>query len=391
MFAGRINEIKELEKGLFQTKKGHNAHFLITGERGIGKSSLLNLIKPTASGKIVSMDFGSFNFVTANILISHKTTLSTFIKLIEKNLKREIGRLEKVRTFFDDTWSFVQRIKVLDSGIDKNEVTEDIDLIMDDFAYSLAETCKRITKSEAGEESKDGIVFFIDEADSACADLHLGYFFKAVTELLLQNECYNVMFVVAGLPDVIEKLATSHESSVRIFNELTPDYRKYVVDRGIEEGNSINEDKTTISSKAKESISTLSEGYPHFIQQFAYSAFEANTDGEIGVEDVSDGAFSQGGALDAIGKRYYQSAYNEQIKSDEYREVLSIMAENLNTWIKKSDIRNKFSGKDHTVSDALKALTDRKIILKNPSKAGEYRLQQRGFALWIKLFGQREK
>lgn len=95
--------------------------------------------------------------------------------------------------------------------------------------------------------------------------------------------------------------------------------------------------------------------------------------------------------MDAIGSRYYQSAYNEQIKSDEYREVLTIMAESMNSWIKKSEIREKFSGSDHTVTDALKALTDRRIILKNPSKVGEYRLQHRGFALWIKLFGQRGK
>ena len=67
------------------------------------------------------------------------------------------------------------------------------------------------------------------------------------------------------------------------------------------------------------------------------------------------------------------------------------MAENLSSWVKKSDIRNKFTGDDITLTNALKALTARKIILKNPSKMGEYRLQQRGFALWIQLFGKRKK
>lgn len=67
------------------------------------------------------------------------------------------------------------------------------------------------------------------------------------------------------------------------------------------------------------------------------------------------------------------------------------MAESLNSWIKKSQIREKFTGKDQTLTDALQALTNRKIILRNPSKIGEYRLQQRGFALWIKMFGERKK
>lgn len=396
MFAGRLKEIEGLEQGLHQTKNGHTSNFLLTGERGIGKSSLLSLIKPTATGEIKAPDYDTFKFVVINTVISNKSSLTSFIKLIERNIKRELGKTELVRSFLNDTWAFAQRLRILDSGVEKNTVDDDLDLVIDDFSYSLSETCKRITSPEKGEIRNDGIVIIVDEADNACHDLHIGYFFKVVTELLQQNGCNNVMFIVAGLPDVVEKLASSHESSLRVFNqfmikELSVDDRKYVVDRGLEEGNKVNAEQTTITSEAKTLISTLSEGYPHFIQQFSYSAFEYNTDGEINGTDVAEGAFKEGGALDAIGSRYYRTAYNEQIKSDEYREVLTIMAGSMNSWIKKSEIRERFSGSDHTVTDALKALTARKIILKNPSKLGEYRLQHKGFALWIKLFGQREK
>ena len=104
-----------------------------------------------------------------------------------------------------------------------------------------------------------------------------------------------------------------------------------------------------------------------------------------------EAAFKQGGAIDAIGSRYYASAFYDKIKSDEYRQVLSIMAEKLNSWTTKAEIRAKFTGDEFSLSNALQALTRRKIILKNPSKMGEYRLQQRGFAFWIKLFGDRKK
>jgi len=63
----------------------------------------------------------------------------------------------------------------------------------------------------------------------------------------------------------------------------------------------------------------------------------------------------------------------------------------MNAWISKAEIRAKFTGDGSTLSNALQALTTRKIILKNQSRIGEYRLQQRGFALWIKLFGERRK
>jgi energy-coupling factor transporter ATP-binding protein EcfA2 len=397
MFAGRVKEMQAFEKGLHQTKNGHGTNLLLTGERGIGKSSLMNLLKCLAAGLVrpVTGDYKTFNFVTVNVVISDRTSLVSFIKLIEKNISRELGKIETVRKFLAETWSFVQRIKVLDSGVDKATPTDDSDLLIDEFAYSLSETCKRIASPEKGEHGRDGVVFLIDEADNASPSLHIGYFFKAVTEMLQSHGCSNVMFVVAGLPEVVEKLAKSHESSIRIFThlkikELNFTDTKYVVDRGIAAGNDVNEVKTTIGELAKDHIATLSEGYPHFIQQFAYSAFDRNVDGEITMEDVLDGAFSEGGAIDSIGTRYYASDYHSKIKSDEYRQVLSIMAENMNEWIKKSEIRSSFSGDDQTLTDALRALTTRKIILKNESKMGEYRLQQRGFALWIKLFGSRK-
>lgn len=131
--------------------------------------------------------------------------------------------------------------------------------------------------------------------------------------------------------------------------------------------------------------------YPHFIQQFAYSSYDSDTDGEITTEDVLEAAFGRGGAIDSIGSRYYESAFYDKIKSNEYRQVLSIMAEKMNSWITKAEIRANFSGDETTLSNALQALTTRKIILKNAAKRGEYRLQQRGFAIWIKLFGQQKQ
>lgn len=395
MFAGRYQEIDSLEQGLHQTKHGHSTNFLVTGERGIGKSSLMMCLDYIAKGDVIN-NCDKFDFVSISIVLSPKITLVTLIKLIERKLNRELSKIESFRSFIKDTWSFAQRLKVMDSGIEQSDIDADDDILIDEFSYSLSETCNRLINPKKGESKKDGIVFFIDEADNVADELRIGYFFKVVTELLQKNGCSNIMFMLAGLPDAAEKLSKSHESSIRLFHhlkirELIPEDRKYVIERGLESGNEINAEKTTISEDAKNSISTLSEGYPHFIQQIAYSAFEHNDDGEISKQDVTESAFKSGGAIDSIGSRYYESSFHDKIKSDEYRQVLSIMADKMNSWIKKSEIRVQFEGDDTTLTNALQALASRRIILKNPSKMGEYRLQHRGFAIWIKLFGGRKK
>jgi Cdc6-like AAA superfamily ATPase len=45
MFVGRVAELVKLESCLVQTRAGSPSNFMLTGERGIGKSSLLNYIK----------------------------------------------------------------------------------------------------------------------------------------------------------------------------------------------------------------------------------------------------------------------------------------------------------------------------------------------------------
>jgi hypothetical protein len=396
MFAGRYEEVLALEKALFQTKHGQPTNIMLTGDRGIGKSSLLFYLQAVSNGHIKSPDYDRFNFVTINIQISDRLDISTLLKLSESSISREIGKVESIRGFLAETWSFIQRIRVMDSGISAAEQDSEVELQLDNFVFSLAETCKRIVNLERGETKKDGILFLFDECDNAIPALRLGYFFKTVTEALLRQNCQNVMFGIAGLPDTPEKLSKSHESSVRIFSqlkisELSVKDRKYVIDKGIEEGNKINDAKTSISEDARDRIATFSEGYPHFIQQFAYSAFDVNSDGEISTDDVMEAAFKKGGAIDEIGARYYATAFYDKIKSDEYRQVLTIMAGKLDSWVTKADIRAEFTGDESTLSNALQALWTRKIILKNPSKMGEYRLQQRGFALWIKFFGGRER
>jgi hypothetical protein len=103
MFAGRYDELVALEKGLHQTKNNNASNFLITGERGIGKSSLMMCLKHVSDGSIPSLKHGSFNFIRINVAISDRTNLVTLIKIIEKNITREIGKIEVVRNFLNQT------------------------------------------------------------------------------------------------------------------------------------------------------------------------------------------------------------------------------------------------------------------------------------------------
>jgi len=139
-------------------------------------------------------------------------------------------------------------------------------------------------------------------------------------------------------------------------------------------------------------LAFITEGYPHFIQQFAFCAFDADRDNNIDVADVLNGAYGETGALKQLGLKYFEKQYFDQVSSDEYRQVLRIMAKHSNQWVTKADIRKEAAKiKSSTLDNALNALKSRGIILPKKGTKGTYKLPSRSFAVWIRAYTQTEE
>jgi AAA ATPase-like protein len=391
MFVGRLSESGKLENHLLQTQAGRPVNFLLTGERGIGKTSLLLYLKYIATGAI-PVNGRTFSFLVIETDIHQRVDQLALVKKIELGLRRELSKTEQTRQFMSDAWKFLQRLEFGGFALKAGEKIDE-DLVVEEFAYSLAETVKRITSLQPEDLSAkvyDGLLVLIDEADNSGAEMGLGSFLKLLLERLQKNGCDRVLIGLAGLPEVRKVLVESHPSSLRLFEELpvgrlTDDDVGSVIDICLERANKENDAKTGITPGAKRRLVDLAEGFPHFIQQFGYCAFEADSDDLIDESDVSNGAFGQRGGLEIIGDCYYRTDFYKKILKESYRQVLRIMADKQDAWITKAEIKKRFSGKDSTLDNAVQALRDRHIILSREGHRGVYRLQHRGFAMWIKL------
>jgi hypothetical protein len=265
----------------------------------------------------------------------------------------------------------------------------------------MVDTVKAVTEdtkaSELGlREKKDGVVILIDEVDQASKSLNLGLFLKNLTEVLIQEDINKILLILAGLPKARDVLRESHESSLRLFEEfklttLTKGEVQEVINAGLQEVKGQGRDVVSITEGAIDIIHRYSEGYPHFVQQIAYSAYALDEDKNIDVADVERAMFSDNGALDLIGDRYYKDLYYGKIKQDSYRQILDIMARKFNDWVSKGEIEEYFIGKESALTNGIKALRDRNIILSRPGRKGLYRLQWVGFAVWINRINQRRQ
>jgi len=386
LFKGRKEEMLIIEQSLFQTKNGNPQHFLVEGERGLGKSSLFLMVEQQATGKIPLRNLEKVNFIVINIELDSTQSFFEILKLIAADFKRALSEKEKIRTLAKSVWDFLSNWEIL--GVRYHKIDESL-IQPYEILNELVLNFENVIKLSNNEI--DGILILIDEADRPGEKASLGELVKLLTEKLSKRGCDQVVLGMTGQPGLISKLKASHESSSRIFSVLTlkplsDDENKAVVLSGLKNANRVNKQQTTIDNDALELISQLSEGYPHFLQEFAYKSFEKDNDYRICIEDVKEGAFGQNGALSQLRHKYFNELFFTQIGSDEYRRVLQAMAKFSDSYVNREKINNEISIKETTLNNALQALKTRNIIIPNPGHQGEFRLPTKSFAAWIKAY-----
>jgi type II secretory pathway predicted ATPase ExeA len=266
-------------------------------------------------------------------------------------LAEEQKRLEAAKKIVD----FLSNWEVLGFRYHKSDIEIDPEDICDQLVIQIVSFCSTL------QNERDGILLLLDEADQPPSSANLGKFCKYFTERLTKKGCESLSLGIAGLPIVLDRLRESHESSPRLFDivhlePLEVNERKQVVQIGLESANKKNEQPTNIAELALKQIAELSEGYPHFVQQFAHSAFDTDDDNHIDVNDVSEGAYRENGAIAQLGKKYFDSMYFGRIGSDDYRTVLNTMAIHGDEWLSRKQIITESKLKATTVSNALNAL-----------------------------------
>lgn len=347
-FVGRRSELRRLEASLLHAIQEKPINFMLTGERGVGKTSLLNYVQSMAR-RIDSSESQAFNFLVVQVQIDRSTTLLDLVRKIEGALRKELDRNEPARKFLVQSWGFLRRLEV--AGISIREETEKPSLMWEDFADTLLQTVRRVCRPDHPETgfvgiNFDGLLLLMDEVDTANSELQLGAFLKCLTEYLQRGGCNRLIIGLSGLPQMVDVILRSHPSALRVFEDLRlsrlpRNEVRELVDTFLLTAQQDNRRLFEMDQSAFDLVMELSEGHPHFVQQICYCGFNAmmnrgfdssmHVRGEtraggfvVTREDVAMGAFSPRGAIDVIGDIYYRHAVDALTSSELH--VLSRMS-----------------------------------------------------------------
>ncbi len=359
-FAGRAEELITLIKALYQTGNGNPRHMIVTGPRGIGKSSFINQIESVVeeSEKVLSIlniDAGEFDFAFA--VFKYRALEGQSLHQIISSLLQKIPTKISKENVKDILGGFLKKwkpsISVAGGAFGVEYHSDSVSDMSADFVSAVRNLWNAI-KNEV-----HGIIFIIDEVDTVAGDTNIASFLKVTTEELTESGLNNVAVFLVGITGAMEKLKEDHKSVARIFEtvELLPldeAESKDVIDKAL------STTDVEVTSGAKDTIVRLSGGFPSPIHQLGYHAFDIDKDNLIDEDDLEK-------ALDeVIGriKREELSRLLREAGSGDYRRIMIAMANHDQVNVPLRDIGEAIGRKTNELSSYMTKLVSTDLINK---------------------------
>lgn len=370
-FAGRIDEVLKVQAALNQTRHGKVQHILLTGERGIGKTSLGLYARYIARQPIEALKT-DFRYVTAYYTVEREQSLvdvcrgltTKLLENVDQGLaKKCTERLKKLKLHFAVHVPGVGEIKV-DPAAAPPEIQS---RLYADFEKAIEEAWDEL------KGSYNGILLVVDEIHNLKTFDGVGSFFKVVSEAWAVDGYRNAMFAVIGLPDVPANISRDDPSAPRIFSYV--ELKRMTADECLKiVRNCISKSGKTIDDEAALAIATRSGGFPYFLHQLGYDAFESDTDGAIDMKDLNNG-FSA--SLVQFERMFFGDLY-KSVEGKQKQKIVDELASSYSNPRTATDLAKALKIKN--VHQYLKPLEKDGIVEKIKSK---YRLSSELLSIYV--------
>lgn len=364
LFAGRAKELEVLIDALYQIGHGNPKHTIVTGPRGIGKSSFINQIQSLTKNRSailreLAVHAGEFGFkfaVYQHIAMKNQTTEIIVTSLIDQMRKDTKGDLRSWFGALLEKWKPKFKVPTVGEIEYQPQNLQDTLTIGPDFIEAIGNLWDEI------KGSKDGIVIIIDEVDTVATDTDIASFLKTSTELLLQSGLDRVSLYLGGITDAIEKLKGDHASIGRVFEtvELSPMSReesRLVITKTL--GSGVESSQVEIKNSAIERVVEIAEGFPAVIHQLCYHAYRYDADSSIDDDDVQL-------ALHDVVTRVRREELDESLSragTGYARKILFVMANDDRYNVPLADIAKRLSKPTNEVSSPItKLVRDEKVV-----------------------------
>lgn len=370
-FAGRRAHFHNAVDALYNSK-----NILITGARGIGKSSIAYQLLYLASGdntlaERLGVDLGGEKFgrITGDHRCTPGNTLTDVAASLLVTLQNSIGEVRKLLGEEFETGIDLKYFKLGSKEIYEPSSTGDL-------ATMFAIDVDRVFKSCNVPAS--GITFLIDEVDVLLQEVDLAPFLKAVVEKLRLSYHLTTSFIVSGVTGITTELLLQHPSAGRLFENLNLGPMSNgelgeIIDLCLDDTG------VDITEHAKNRIVGLANNFPQPVHLIGYHAYRLDADAHIDVEDVEK---AKEFVVTDLKKKEFQDRFDRLIQGG-VLEVTRALAISKYETVKSVYFQRMVRTDVKMISRALKELEEHGIVEEQSS--GVYRFRDPLFRVYLRI------
>jgi predicted AAA+ superfamily ATPase len=343
--AGRDEILESIRIAIRRNISGKSdSNFLLVGLRGVGKTVLLNKVEAIADDEKAITNF---------IEISINEPLSKTIIVTLRSALLKLDRIEQVKQAWRVLKSFIEAVKIKHGD---TELSIDFDGepgVADSGNLTLDLADLFVATGEAAKARKTAIVILIDEIQNM-EPIELEALIMAVHRI--NQKKLPIMVVGAGLPNLIKLTGDAKSYAERLFKypdigPLNPKEAKRALVQPAEAAG------VKFAEDAVDEVIKLTKGYPYFLQEWGYQAWNTSSKSPITISDIRSASQK---AEENLDKNFFRSRYERL--SNPQKVYLRAMAKLGTEPQKTSDIAKEIGKDSKQLSSTRDGLIEKGMI-----------------------------
>lgn len=377
-FIGRTDEIERIVRSLKQVELGKPQAIFLTGEYGIGKSSLAGYIRSYAEKENHLLGIHVLLGGAQTLENMAVKTVETVIK--EHNYNQSIG--EKIRNFLS---KYIGKQELWGININLEALKSDSPNISNGFLPFLRDLLKQVE----GNGIK-GIMLILDELNGITSNPNFAHFIKTlVDENALDKKPLPLMLILCGVDERRGDMIKHHQPIERIFDiiEIKPMNKDEMEDFFHK---TFSSESIQVTDEAISLLCHCSAGFPKIMHLIGDAIFWIDQDKIVDREDSLKGLTI---AIEDIGKKFVDQQVYKALRSKDYHSILTklgkvqfdsfskVQSDSFSKEVIEKTLNDKEKKKFNNFLHRMKRLN----VLRSGDERGEYIFNHRLVQLYIAL------
>jgi len=374
LFAGRAQQIEEVERYVRQAGSGRQENVFLTGDRGIGKSSFATVVRGPLSER--------YDMQGVHVHLGGATTVEEAIRRILESL----FNAGQSRPWFDEivegTRAYIRQVGLFGVTIAFHPPADDLTRLTNRFADVLGEVLAHIS------EDRRGVAIVLDDINGLADTDHFARWYKSTVDYIATHfPSFPALLMVSGIPERRDRLAQHEPSLMRVFrpinlDRLSDDEVSGFFTRAFEQAS------MKVSDEALSTMVHFASGLPVMMQEIGDATFWTDTDGTIDRRDAVGGLML---AADNVGHKYLAPRVYSALRSKRYHSIIRKIADSIDPDFTRQEIASKLTNEEMKVFDnLLRRLRELDVVQQDPERGrGAYRYTNQIYPVYMYTEAQR--